>query len=271
MGKVRIKTLGDEAVEEQEKLDAKKRSEAKKAAKNEENITSSTDTTSTTSEKIEDKNTKARDTRDTSGTRGTSNKKVRSEKYLAKAAKRDKSQQYKLAEAVEILPSLGLGSFDETVELHINTNTSGLSGTLTLPHGTGKQTRVAIATEELISEIEKGTISFDVLIAEPMMMAKLAKVAKVLGPRGLMPNPKNGTVSPKPEEVAKKFENGQTNYKTEAKFPILHLSVGKVSFGPEKLSANIENAIQTIQKANIKNVTLKSTMSPALKLDITSI
>lgn len=257
MGKVRIKTLGDEAVEEQEKLEAKKRSEAKKAEK----AGSPTEETSAAAPKTEEKKKVV----------SATSKKVRSEKYLAKAAKRDKSQQYKLAEAVEMLPSLGLGSFDETVELHINTNTSGLSGTLSLPHGTGKQTRVAIATDALIAEIEKGTINFDVLIAEPMMMAKLAKVAKVLGPRGLMPNPKNGTVSPKPEEVAKKFEGGQVNYKTEAKFPILHLSVGKISFGPEKLQANIKNAIQTIQKANIKNVTLKSTMSPALKLDLASL
>lgn len=261
MGKVRIKTLGDETVEEQEKLEAKKRSEAKKAEK----AGSPSEETSVEAQKTEEKGEEKK-----KGVSATS-KKVRSEKYLAKAAKRDKSQQYKLAEAVEMLPSLGLGSFDETVELHINTNTSGLSGTLSLPHGTGKQTRVAIATDALIAEIEKGTINFDVLVAEPMMMPKLAKVAKVLGPRGLMPNPKNGTVSPKPEEVAKKFEGGQVNYKTEAKFPILHLSVGKVSFGPEKLSANIKNAIQTIQKANIKNVTLKSTMSPALKLDLTSL
>jgi large subunit ribosomal protein L1 len=261
MGKVRIKTLGDEAVEEQEKLDAKKRSEAKKAEK----AGASAEETSTQAPQKEEK------TEPKKKATSSTSKKVRSEKYLAKAAKRDKSHEYKLSEAVEILPSLGLGSFDETVELHINTNTSGLSGTLSLPHGTGKQTRVAIATEELISEIEKGTISFDVLIAEPMMMAKLAKVAKILGPRGLMPNPKNGTVSPKPEEVAKKFEGGQTNYKTEAKFPILHVSVGKVSFGPEKIQANIKNAIQTIQKANIKNVTLKSTMSPALKLDLASL
>ena len=80
------------------------------------------------------------------------------------------------------------------------------------------------------------------MVAEPTMMAKLAKVAKILGPRGLMPNPKNGTITPKPEEVAKKFDGGQINFKTEAKAPIIHLTVGKISFGPEKLTENIESS-----------------------------
>ena len=100
------------------------------------------------------------------------------------------------------------------------------------------------------------------------MMVKLAKVAKILGPRGLMPNPKNGTIAAKPEEVAKKFEGGQLNYKTEAKAPIIHLTVGKMSFGPEKLTENIEAFIAAIKKPNIVNVTLKSTMSPGLKIRI---
>jgi large subunit ribosomal protein L1 len=127
---------------------------------------------------------------------------------------------------------------------------------------------VAIADDKLIAEVEKGIINFDVLVAEPAMMAKLAKVAKVLGPRGLMPNPKNGTITPKPEEVAKKYAGGQINFKTEAKAPIIHLTVGKVSFGPAKLTDNIEALIAAIKKPNIVNVTLKSTMSPGLKLKI---
>ena len=268
MGKVRIKTLGDEAVEEQEKLDAKKRQEAKKTA-------------SHSAEASRDKKGEDVAMSDTSATEEkatpvkkastTSTKKVRSPKYLLRVEKIEKSKLYKVTDAVDMLPTLALGAFDETVELHINTNATGVSGTLSLPHGTGKQTRVAIATDALIAEIESGAITFDVLIAEPSFMPKLAKVAKILGPRGLKKKKKNGTVSPKPEEVAKKFEGGQINYKTEAKFPILHLSVGKVSFGSEKLTANIKNAIQTVQKENIKNVTLKSTMSPGIKLDVTSL
>ncbi|MEK9178586.1 MAG: 50S ribosomal protein L1, partial [Patescibacteria group bacterium] len=155
--------------------------------------------------------------------------------------------------------------FDETVELHINTIDGSVSGRMMLPHGTGKKARVAIASDELIEQLEKGTIDFDVLIAHPSMMPKLAKVAKFLGPRGLMPNPKSGTITDKPEEAMKKFEEGQINFKTE-KSPIVHLSVGKLSFGPDKLSENIEAAIEAINKAKIRNAILKSTMSPGIKL-----
>ena len=161
-----------------------------------------------------------------------------------------------------------MAKFDETVELHVNTIATGISGNITLPHGAGKKTRVAIATDALIAEIEKGKIDFDVLLSAPEMMPKLAKVAKILGPRGLMPNPKNGTISPKPEELAKKFEEGLMNFKTEAKAPIIHMVVGKMSFGPEKLSENIASAIDAIKKANIINVTLKSSMSPGIKLKV---
>ena len=102
-------------------------------------------------------------------------------------------------------------------------------------------------------------------------MPKLARVARVLGPRGLMPNPKNGTVSPKPDEVAKKFAGGQMNFKTEAKAPILHMVVGKMSFGNQKLQENIKVALQTVSVKNVKNATLKSTMSPGLRLDLSSL
>jgi large subunit ribosomal protein L1 len=102
-------------------------------------------------------------------------------------------------------------------------------------------------------------------------MPKLAKVARTLGPRGLMPNPKTGTVTTKPDEVAKKYEGGQINFKTEAKFPLIHIAVGKVSFGDDKLTQNIKVVLDAIDKKKIKNATLKSTMSPAIHLDITSL
>ena len=122
-----------------------------------------------------------------------------------------------------ILPKLQRAKFDETVELHINTKENGISGNVILPHGTGREIRIAIANaaidekgvEELVKKIDSGGIDFDILIATPDSMPKLARVKKILGPRGLMPNPKNGTVSSKPDEVAKKFQGGQINFKTD--------------------------------------------------------
>ena len=277
MGKIRVRTLGDESQEEQQKNEVKKKHEAKKAVKapgmkgrervvsvgpSEEELAAieipEEKTEETPKTEVKEKKTKK-----------TKQKKAfHSQKYQSLLAEVDRTKTYVLSEALTLLQKLQRKSFDETVELHVNTLTSGISGQITLPHGTGKTTRVAIADDKLISEIEKGVINFDVLVAEPTMMPKLAKVAKVLGPRGLMPNPKNGTITPKPEEVAKKYAGGQISFKTETKAPIIHLTVGKISFGPEKLSENIEALIAAIKKANIVNATLKSTMSPGLKIKI---
>lgn len=274
MGKIRVKAFGNEELEQQQKQEEQVRKESKKTAKapgmkggervvsvgpTEEEL-AALDTAEIKTEETPKEEKKVKKNKE--------QKAFHSEKYEDLAKEVDKEKIYALKEALELLEKLQRKSFDETVELHINTTATGISGQITLPHGTGKKTRVAIATEGLIAEVEKGIINFDVLVAEPMMMAKLARVAKVLGPRGLMPNPKNGTITPKPEEVAKKYEGGQINFKTEAKAPIMHLTVGKISFGPTKLTDNIEALITAIKKVNIVNVTLKSTMSPGLKIKV---
>ena len=100
------------------------------------------------------------------------------------------------------------------------------------------------------------------------MMPKLARVAKILGPRGLMPNPKNGTLVKDPQKAAEEFKKGQINFRTELKAPILHVIVGKMSFGDKKLTENINTLIEAIKREKIRNVTLKSTMSPGIKLEI---
>jgi large subunit ribosomal protein L1 len=202
-------------------------------------------------------------------------KQKHSASFTAVAKLVEKNKKYVLKDALALLPKLKRAKFDETVELHINTLEKGVSGVLTLPHGTGKSVRIEIAhqgedpkhVDEIVKRVEGGAIDFDVLIATPDAMPKLAKIARFLGPRGLMPNPKNGTVTPTPAVTAKKFQAGQVNFKTEGKFPILHLSVGKVSFGEEKLADNIKAMIAAVQMKNIKNVTLKSTMSPGIKID----
>lgn len=289
MGKIRIKTIGDE---EQEKVDAKKaaaRAEAKKAKEAAAARQKAADSGAIESEAKQSpdneiatskapRNDEKKEVKKIIN-KSQSNKPQHSAKYIAVAKHVDRTKKYNLTEALELLPKLKYSKFDETVELHINTAERGISGNYILPHGTGKETKVVIANntadpkhvDELVKKIEGGQIDFDVLVATPDTMPKLARVARVLGPRGLMPNPKNGTVTPKPEDVAKKFAGGQINFKTEAKFPLLHLSVGKLSFGEKKLADNIKTALAAIQAKQIKNVTLKSTMSPGIKLDTTSL
>ena len=271
MGKIRGKTIGEEAEEPKKKVKKEKGSEKTHlpgmgggervvmVGPTEEEL-----------EKLEEKKSQEsteKGEEQSKKSKKASKKKERSKKYTAKIVTLDKNKQYSLKEALGILSKFEKAGFDETVELHINTLDGSVSGRMSLPHGSGKKTRVAIATDDLILDIERGKIDFDVLVATPQMMPKLAKVAKVLGPRGLMPNPKAGTITEKPEEVVKKFEAGQINFKTE-KAPIVHLSVGKLSFGPAKLSENIETAIDAINKSKIRNVTLKSTMSPGIKIVI---
>jgi len=282
MGKIRIRAIGDEGQEKEDQKKAAARAEAKKAKeaaakRAEENGEAPV---AETGEEAQDASAGSAQAKKKKKEKFLKKKKqAHSTTYLKVATKVEKNKAYKLADALTLLPELKIAKFDETVELHINTTEKGISGAVTLPHGTGKAVRVEIISvatdlahaEEVIKKIEAGQIDFDVLIATPDSMPKLAKVARVLGPKGMMPNPKNGTVTPKPEETAKKFEGGQMNFKTEAKFPILHLSVGKVSFGDKKLSENIKAAIAAVNAKKIKNVTLKSTMSPAVKLDLASL
>jgi large subunit ribosomal protein L1 len=193
---------------------------------------------------------------------------IRSNKYYAVAKMVDKTKTYSLKDALTLLPKIHLAKFDETIELHINTTQNGIRVNTNLPHGTGKKLKVAIANDKIIESVAKGKIDFDVLLAEPLMMPKLARIAKFLGPRGLMPNPKNGTISNNPKELAKKYEQGRLTIKTESKTPIMHVAVGKLSFGEKKLRENIQAVFIAVKPENIKNVTLKSTMSPGIKFKL---
>lgn len=303
-------TIGDEGAEEEQKKELRKKREAKKAekaeARREEKVEGTKDTEASVIARSEAKyrtvpgeatkqsyTNKAQDGEASSAeeTQPEGKKKQKKEKFLKKKASPrsakynavatllDKKKIYSLKEALAILPKLKTATFDETVELHINTTEAGITGSFVPPHGTGKKTRVTIVSaakdpkvlDELIQKVESGTIDFDVLIATPDSMPRLAKVARFLGPKGLMPNPKNGTVTPKPEEAAKKYEAGQVNFKTEAKFPILHLSIGKMSFTPEQLNENIRTALGSVPAGKMRSITLKSTMSPGIKIDFTAI
>lgn len=284
MGKIRIKAFDESSVEDEAKLKAKR--EAKKAQKEADKARVSgmgggqrVKTVGPTEEELEAVSIKTEETPSEEATEKPV-KKAKKEKFAKASKKTDskrhkenltvvsKSQTYSLDQALETLKKFKKSKFDETVELHINTKEKGISGQITLPHGTGKTLRIKIADEAIINDAAKGKIDFDVLVATPSMMPQLARVAKVLGPRGLMPNPKNGTISDKPEEAVKKLSGGQINYKTESDAPVIHAIVGKVSFEDGKLKENINTFLTTIGSEKINSVTLKSTMSPAIRLQI---
>ncbi|KKS79106.1 MAG: 50S ribosomal protein L1 [Candidatus Beckwithbacteria bacterium GW2011_GWA2_43_10] len=190
----------------------------------------------------------------------------RSQRYLVAKAKIDKTRFYPIEAAVKLLREVSLAKFDPSVEFHASLTGEKLSGELTLPHGSGKKVKVEIATEATLTKLNDRVIDFDILVAEPKIMPQLAKYAKFLGPKGLMPNPKTGTISDKPEEVKKKLEAGAFRYKSEPKAPLIHLTIGKLSFSDDQLIDNINTVIKTLQPKNLSLAHLCSSMSPSIKL-----
>ena len=303
MGKIRIKSLGIEEEEKEQAKDAKKRKEAKKTLRQtqgkklakgahggervvsmgptEEELEQLSVIDSQLSDAGEsvDQSTglpAGKTGKQKTDKQGTENRKARqrSKRYAQALVQVDRNRRYPLSEAVALVKKISETRFDATIELHINTIEKGISGKANLPHGSGKKVRVAIANPEtngqfdtLVSAIEKGAIDFDILIATPSAMAKLAKVAKILGPRGLMPNPKNGTITEDPEKLAASFAKGQVTFKTESQAPIIHASVGKASFKEKDLEENIAAFLKAVDSHKIQSVSLKSTMSPAIKIE----
>jgi len=220
-------------------------------------------------EPIADPETKATDKKSAKAEKThTRVKHPKSKRYLEAKAKIDKNKLYPLAEAIKLLKEVSKVKFDPSVEFHAVLSVEKLSGELELPHGTGKTVKVEIASDATLTKLNDNLIDFDILVAEPKMMPKLAKYAKMLGPKGLMPNPKTNTISEKPEELKKKLEGGAMRYKSEPKAPLIHLNIGKLSFKDEQLLANIETVLKTLLVKNIKLAYLCSSMSPSIKLQL---
>ncbi len=279
MGKIRLKVVGDETAEKEQKDEQKKRREEKAEKKQAKGLNMGGGQRITTvgisEEEVAqleagEKSSQSEQSQQSKQTKRAKRAELKSvsKRHSGNSSQVAKNTTYPLSKGLEIMRKFAKANFDETVELHINVKEKGISGVVSLPHGTGKKLRIRVADDALIAEVEKGKIDFDVLVSEPAMMPKLAKVAKILGPRGLMPNPKNGTISDKPEQVVEKLSAGQVSYKTETVAPIIHMSVGKISFEDKQLSENINTLLASIGAAQISSATLKSTMSPAILINI---
>ena len=220
----------------------------------------------------------------------------------AASAKVDREKFYDLKDAVKILKGFQKPKFDETVEVGVNLGVDPkhadqmVRGTVTLPHGTGKSLRVAVfakgdkaeqakqagadlvGAEDLAQKIQEGQIDFDRCIATPDMMAIVGRLGKVLGPRGMMPNPKLGTVTQDVVQAIKDAKGGQIEFRVE-KAGIVHAGVGKMSFGEDSIADNVRAFIDALNKARpsgakgtyLKKVSLSATQSPGLKLNVSSL
>ncbi|QDG77070.1 50S ribosomal protein L1 [Labrenzia sp. PHM005] len=214
----------------------------------------------------------------------------------------DRNKLYSLNEAIGLVKDRSKTKFDETVEVAINLGVDPrhadqmVRGVCVLPNGTGKNVKVAVfargdkaeeakaagadivGAEELVQEVQGGKIDFDTVIATPDMMPLVGRLGKVLGPRGMMPNPKVGTVTPDVSKAVNDAKGGAVQFRVE-KAGIVHAGVGKVSFSEEKISENVKALIDAVQKAKptgakgtyMKRIAVSSTMGPGVKVDLASV
>ena len=218
-------------------------------------------------------------------------------KYREAIKQIDKSKTYNLAEAVDLAAKTSNTKFDATVEMHVNLAVDpkqadqNVRDTVAMPHGSGKTAKIAVFAEgddaqkaqkagadivgsnEILKALDKEQVDFDVLISTPVMMARLGKYAKLLGPKGLMPNPKSGTVTVDVAKAVKEAKAGRIEYRVD-QAGIIHLGIGKASFGPQKLLENAQSVSASIRAAKpasikgvyIKKVSLTTSMGPSVKL-----
>ncbi len=221
----------------------------------------------------------------------------RGKKYREAAKSIDKSKQYSLKEALDLAVKASTTKFDSTVELHIRLNVDpkqadqNIRDSVVLPSGTGKSVRVAVysddqnaakakkagadiaESDEFLARLDKEKTDFDVLIATPNVMQKLAKYARLLGPKGLMPNPKSGTVTPDVVSAVEQAKAGKVEYRVDG-YGIIHVSIGKASFGADKLLANAQallasvkqNKPSSIKGVYVNSITTATTMGPSVKI-----
>jgi large subunit ribosomal protein L1 len=226
----------------------------------------------------------------------------RGKKYQEAAKKGDLTKSYTVKESVDMVKQMAYAKFDETVELHIKMELDpkkadqNLRGTVILPHGTGKKVRVLVfakgekeseatsagadhaGSDDLIKKVSEGWTDFDVAIATPDMMSQVGKLGKILGVRGLMPNPKTGTVTFDVGKAVKEAKAGKIEYRVD-KNSNLHVPVGKKSFDNQKLAENIQTLLAEIVKVRpsslkgtyIKSISVSSTMSPGIKIAMTEL
>jgi len=222
-------------------------------------------------------------------------------KYLEAARLVARERRYEIGEALELLPRLSTSKFDGTVEAHLRLGVDPrhadqlVRGTVVLPHGTGKETRVivfaqgekaqeairagadAVGGEDLVKRIDDGWFDFDVAIATPDMMGTVGRLGKKLGPRGLMPNPKSGTVTFDVERAVGEIKSGRIEFKVD-RAGIVHAPVGRASFTTEQLTANVATLVDAVNRAKpagakgtyMRTLTLAPTMGPGVRVDIPS-
>lgn len=208
----------------------------------------------------------------------SSSKKHRSKSYHKAKESLEPGKLYSLKDAIELIKNISVSKYDGSVEIHLKlrkkkskTQTESGKGVFNLPHGTGKEKKIITLNEDLIEEIAKTKkINFDIALASPSLMPKVAKIAKILGPKGKMPDPKSGTVTDSPEQVIKEINSGKVQYRIDSGNNI-HQIVGRVSWDSQKLLENILVVFSTITKSKIESAFLTASVAPSIAIDLVDI
>jgi large subunit ribosomal protein L1 len=205
------------------------------------------------------------ETEEEKATRKAKGPKVRGKKYLEAKTKVNSANLYSLTEAIALMKETSYSSFPGSAEMHLVVKKTGTSVSVTLPFSGGKEKRVEIASDETIKKLTSGKIDFDILVATPETMPKLVPFARLLGPKGLMPNPKNGTLV----SDVKKYSGNAMHVKTEKEAPLIHVVFGKVNQEPKELKANAEEIVRVLGggKQIVKGF-VKASMGPSIKIKL---
>ncbi len=196
-------------------------------------------------------------------------KAAHSKKYLAVKKKIDSKKLYDLPEAIKLAKDTHLAKFVGKIEAHIMTTlTPGTVGEIVFPHLEQASKKIVVANDAVIAELKEGKVNFDILVSTPTVMTKLLPFARLLGPRGLMPNPKNGTLTDDTAGALKKLSVAKLVVKTEKSAPVIHMVVGKLDQAEKELVANLEELIKVINPTKIKKLVLSSTMGPGIKVKL---
>lgn len=295
MGKTKLATIDDSIIEESKDLKVAKESkkiETSDAAALEAEVTNkaenvndaSTLRTSEVSAKKKEKKSKA--------TVKKGKAKYRSVKYKEAAQKVEKSKRYPVTEAIDLSKQTSYSKFDGSLEIHIATNAKNIRGLVSLPFASGKKLKilafgppslkasegqaplgedVEIGDDNKLNEIIRGITNFDVLVTTADWMPKLARAAKVLGPRGLMPSPKNGTITNDLKKAVSEIQSGKVEYKTEKGGQVIHLNIGKVSQETDQIMQNMKILFNAIGKTRIKKAVISPSMGMGVKVDLQTI
>lgn len=266
MGKTKTSFVGAEPQEDKKKKSYEEKRAAKAAKEAEKDNNSVTQSLSNSENETESVSVPESPV-STQSPKSTQESSTRSKKYNA-AREKVEAKPYKLSDAVKLVRETSYSSFPGSVELHLVLTEGTVNSRVELPHSTGISKKIEVADDETVKKLTSGKIDFDVLITTPAFMPKLVPFARLLGPRGMMPNPKNGTVVDDPKKAMASFSGNAVTVKTEKSAPLVHLVVAKTNQPEAEIEANIKSVIDNVGAKKVAKAVISASMGPGIQVQV---